>query len=306
MGMRVGELWRYPVKSLAGEQLEVVEISPAGIPGDRVVQAYDAEGRIVTSRTSPRLLGLQGTLGPDGQPLVNGLPWTSPGAAAAIEAAVGPGARLARDDGPDRFDVLPLLVATDGAIDALGLDRRRFPPERPRGRRGRPGRAHLARPPRADRRGHHRLQEAPRPVRHDDLRPRHARTRPDRPAPHRAGDGGPPRAGFIRRAGRPRGPRRSRRAALTRPQLARWLRATPRPCPADRGRSRSPRGFGGRSRAPPLRCILPVARASRAPRRARPVPSRRRARRARATRGHPSRTSACLPAPATEPRSAAP
>jgi hypothetical protein len=48
--------------------------------------------------------------------------------AAAIEVAAGPGARLARDDGPGRFDVLPLLVATDGAIDALGLDRRRFRP----------------------------------------------------------------------------------------------------------------------------------------------------------------------------------
>jgi uncharacterized protein YcbX len=48
--------------------------------------------------------------------------------AAAVEAAVGTGARLARDDSPDRFDVLPLLVATDGAIDALRLDRRRFRP----------------------------------------------------------------------------------------------------------------------------------------------------------------------------------
>jgi hypothetical protein len=42
------------------------------------------------------------------EPLVNGLPWTAPAVAAAIEAAVGPGARLARYDGPDRFDVLPL------------------------------------------------------------------------------------------------------------------------------------------------------------------------------------------------------
>jgi uncharacterized protein YcbX len=128
MRMRVAELWRYPVKSLAGEQLETAEISPAGIPGDRVVQAYDADGRIATARTSPRLLGLKATLGPDGEPLVNGLPWTAPAVTAAIEAAVGAGARLARDDGPDRFDVLPLLVATDGAIDALGLDRRRFRP----------------------------------------------------------------------------------------------------------------------------------------------------------------------------------
>jgi uncharacterized protein YcbX len=127
MAMRVAELWRYPVKSLAGEQLQTAEISPAGIPGDRVVQVY-AQGRVVTSRTSPRLLGLKATLGRDGEPLVDGLPWTSPAVVAAIEAAAGPGAKLARDDGPDRFDVLPLLVATDGAIGALGLDRRRFRP----------------------------------------------------------------------------------------------------------------------------------------------------------------------------------
>jgi uncharacterized protein YcbX len=127
MAMRVGELWRYPVKSLAGEQLESADISPAGIPGDRVVQVY-AEGRVVTSRTSPRLLGLKATLGPDGEALVDGLPWRAPAVAAAIAAAAGPGARLARDDGPGRFDVLPLLVATDGAIGALGLDRRRFRP----------------------------------------------------------------------------------------------------------------------------------------------------------------------------------
>ncbi|MCU1280522.1 MAG: domain containing protein, partial [bacterium] len=30
--------------------------------------------------------------------------------------------------GPERFDVLPLLVATDGAIAALGYDGRRFRP----------------------------------------------------------------------------------------------------------------------------------------------------------------------------------
>lgn len=128
MKMHVAELWRYPVKSLAGEQLDAAEISADGIPGDRMVQVYDAEGRIVTSRTTPRLLGLKGTLSPMGETLVNGRPWTAPEVAAAIEAAAGPGARLVRHDGPGRFDVLPLLVATDGAVNALGLDRRRFRP----------------------------------------------------------------------------------------------------------------------------------------------------------------------------------
>ena len=128
MKMHVAELWRYPVKSLAGERLDEAEISADGIPGDRLVQVYDAEGRIVTSRTTPRLLGLKGSLSPMGETLVNGHPWTAPEVAAAIEVAAGPGARLVRDDGPDRFDVLPLLVATDGAVNALGLDRRRFRP----------------------------------------------------------------------------------------------------------------------------------------------------------------------------------
>ena len=128
MKMHVAELWRYPVKSLAGETLNVVEMSADGIPGDRVVQVYDAEGRIVTARTASRLLGLKTALGPTGEPLVNGRPWGAPDVAAAIEAAAGVGARLVRNDGPDRFDVLPLLVATDGAVNALGLDRRRFRP----------------------------------------------------------------------------------------------------------------------------------------------------------------------------------
>ncbi|MBI2205116.1 MAG: MOSC N-terminal beta barrel domain-containing protein [Candidatus Rokubacteria bacterium] len=128
MKMHVAELWRYPVKSLAGEPLDAAEISADGIPGDRVIQVYDAEGRIVTSRTTPRLLGLKGTLSLMGETLVNGRPWTAPEVGAAIEAAAGPGARLVRHDGPDRFDVLPLLVATDGAVEALGFDRRRFRP----------------------------------------------------------------------------------------------------------------------------------------------------------------------------------
>jgi uncharacterized protein YcbX len=126
--MRVAELWRYPVKSLAGERLEAAELTAAGIPGDRVVQVRDDRDRILTARTHPRLLGLRSSLGPDCEPHVNGLPWTAPAVADAIRAAAGASARLVRDDGLERFDVLPLLVATDGAIAHLGLDRRRFRP----------------------------------------------------------------------------------------------------------------------------------------------------------------------------------
>ena len=128
-GMRVQELWRYPVKSLAGERLAEAEVTPAGIVGDRVVQVWQGPGRVVTSRTAPRLLGLRGTWDDaSGEPLIDGLPWSSGEAAAAVRAAAGPGARLERFEGAERFDVLPLLVATDGAIAHLGVDHRRLRP----------------------------------------------------------------------------------------------------------------------------------------------------------------------------------
>ncbi len=126
--MHVGELWRYPVKSMAGESLEAAEVTALGIRGDRVVQVRSGDGRVITARTHPPLLGLRATVGAGGEPLINGRPWRAPESAAAVRAAVGGEAELVRNDGPDRFDVLPLLVATDGAIARLGVDRRRLRP----------------------------------------------------------------------------------------------------------------------------------------------------------------------------------
>ncbi|OLD62698.1 MAG: MOSC domain-containing protein [Acidobacteria bacterium 13_1_40CM_2_68_5] len=126
--MRIAELWRYPVKSMAGEPLHQAVLRGDGISGDRVVHVGDARGRVITARTRPCLLGHRATLGPDGEPLVDGRPWCSEEVGRDVVAAAGRGARLIRYDGPERFDVLPLLVATDGAIQALGHDRRRLRP----------------------------------------------------------------------------------------------------------------------------------------------------------------------------------
>ena len=126
--MKVAELWRYPVKSLAGERLEAADLSDRGIAGDRVVHVRDRDGRVATARTKHRLLGLHGRLGTDAEPLIDGRPWTSDEALTAVRAAVGPDAELVRYDGRERFDVLPLLVATDGALAELGVDHRRLRP----------------------------------------------------------------------------------------------------------------------------------------------------------------------------------
>jgi uncharacterized protein YcbX len=125
--MYIKEVWRYPVKSMGGERLSAARVGELGLEGDRVVHVR-AGGRMVTSRTHHRLLGLKGTLGPDGQPRVSGHPWNSPEALALVREAAGPGAELVSYTGPKRFDVLPLLVATDGAIAAFGHDGRRLRP----------------------------------------------------------------------------------------------------------------------------------------------------------------------------------
>ena len=127
--MHVAEIWRYPVKSLRGERLDETELLDGGIPGDRVVHVRaPSGGRIVTSRIRPRLLALAGTLGADGEPLIDGRSWRDPASLRAVREATGAEVDLYRYEGLDRFDVLPLSIATDGAIAALGVDGRRLRP----------------------------------------------------------------------------------------------------------------------------------------------------------------------------------
>jgi uncharacterized protein len=55
--MRVLELWRYPVKSLQGEQLDVATVTANGLEGDRGFAIFDVEtGLGLTGRRVPDLL----------------------------------------------------------------------------------------------------------------------------------------------------------------------------------------------------------------------------------------------------------
>jgi uncharacterized protein YcbX len=127
MALYVASLWRYPVKTLAGEALASAVVARDGILGDRLVCVRGPEG-VRTSRRHYRLLGLRGSMGPDGAPLVNGHRWDTVEAAALVKAAAGDDAWLEAIDAAERFDVMPLLVATDGAVAAFGRDVRRLRP----------------------------------------------------------------------------------------------------------------------------------------------------------------------------------
>jgi uncharacterized protein YcbX len=112
---------------MAGEQLQRTRVERDGIPGDRTVIVRD-DRRVLTSRSRPRLLLHRATLADDGTALVDNRPWHAESVAADVREAAGQAARLVRDDTLERFDILPLLVITDGALAAFGRDKRRLRP----------------------------------------------------------------------------------------------------------------------------------------------------------------------------------
>jgi uncharacterized protein YcbX len=112
---------------MAGERIPQAEVGELGIAGDRTILVHIG-GNLITSRTHHRLLGLKGTLDSNGLPLISGHKWDSPEALHLVKEAAGPDAELIQYNGAERFDVLPLLVATDGAINHMGFDGRRLRP----------------------------------------------------------------------------------------------------------------------------------------------------------------------------------
>ena len=81
--MRVLELWRYPVKSMQGEQLHSVPMAGDGLEGDRRFAIYDVEtGLGLTARRVPELLFASARLRYDG----------------SVDVTL-PDGSLARDDG---------------------------------------------------------------------------------------------------------------------------------------------------------------------------------------------------------------
>ena len=121
--MQVAQLWRYPVKSLKGRRCNRRSLTQDGVEGDRVVHVAPVGGPL-TGRTGHDLLTLSGDTGQDGVPRVNGHPWDSPEACRdrtrhGLVQMPGWSPTPRRE----RFDILNLLVATDGAVERFGCGR---------------------------------------------------------------------------------------------------------------------------------------------------------------------------------------
>jgi uncharacterized protein YcbX len=141
---RVAGLWRYPVKSMAGDALDWADVGWHGLEGDRR-WAFIRDGMVrsgfpwLTIRDNPRMWGYQPRLtDPDRPNACVTLVRTPAGAELdvtdpALAAELGHGARVLRQD-RGIFDTFPLSLVTTQTVRALGgtvrapLDPLRFRP----------------------------------------------------------------------------------------------------------------------------------------------------------------------------------
>lgn len=141
---RVAGLWRYPVKSMAGESRPDCVLTPVGIPGDRGWALLEASGKAASAKRLPFLMSFsarfldepEGGCVPHAEILLPGgerLRTDEPGAQERLSAALKTSLRLGR--GPGHFDAFPIHIATTSSLESLAcaepgaaFDVRRFRP----------------------------------------------------------------------------------------------------------------------------------------------------------------------------------
>ena len=141
---RVVGLWRYPVKSMAGEELDGVEVSWHGLAGDRR-WAFIQDGQVrsgfpwLTIRERPELAHYRPRFAHPDRPNASTVLVRTPCgseldvADPALAAGFGPGVRVIKCD-RGVFDTMPLSLLTTQSIAGLGrlagasLDPGRFRP----------------------------------------------------------------------------------------------------------------------------------------------------------------------------------
>lgn len=101
----VKELWRYPVKGMAGETVNVSEIGAQGLPGDRIWALRDVARREIQScKTRPALLRCQARL--------------RAGDAGPVDITL-PDGSIASSDEPRVHAALTELVGRESTLEAL-------------------------------------------------------------------------------------------------------------------------------------------------------------------------------------------
>jgi uncharacterized protein YcbX len=141
----VSKLWRYPVKSMLGEECRHIELDGRGVSGDRLFAIRDADGKFGSGKSTRRFRHMEGLFGfrasqyqgwpdilfPDGRRMRG----DAPGLHDALSGALGIPVTLAREEQVSHLDAGPVHLVSTSALAWLGsqlpgsrADERRFRP----------------------------------------------------------------------------------------------------------------------------------------------------------------------------------
>jgi len=135
---RVREIWRYPIKSMAGERLESCRIVEHGLEGDRrwafIDWSPNRAGKPLTIRQHAKLLTYRARLVDGGVEVAapNGLVQVADASLAATLAAESSRPLELREHAGGNFDSEHVLIVNLASVEAfaleagMGVDRRRF------------------------------------------------------------------------------------------------------------------------------------------------------------------------------------
>jgi uncharacterized protein len=127
----VEQIWRYPVKSIGGQQIESTRAGAEGVLGDRVWAVQDAAGKLGSGKDSRRFTRILGLLGLTARyedlaqpPIVTGPDGTdylvATGAADEfLRALAGKRVWVRRDTGIMHFDGVPFTLVGTATLDWL-------------------------------------------------------------------------------------------------------------------------------------------------------------------------------------------
>ena len=129
MNGRVHELHRWPVKSMAGESLEALELFEHGVPDDRRWALTWRDGQLLTARVCPRLLAWAARVNGGGVVVTDpdGREWTwGEELRARLAEDLGRDVRLHEDATLNQDLHDSVLVTFEASRAAIGRDLRRF------------------------------------------------------------------------------------------------------------------------------------------------------------------------------------
>jgi len=142
---RVVRLWRYPVKSMLGEECASLEVDGRGVVGDRLFAVRDVDGKFGSGKTTRRFRKIDGLFGfravyeagvprvtlPDGRTILG----NDPNVHAVLSEVLGQSVTLVPEAGISHLDAGPLHLLTTASLAWLQtllpkahVDDRRFRP----------------------------------------------------------------------------------------------------------------------------------------------------------------------------------